>query len=118
MCGDSRFEGMTYDEIIGQYPDWSTTNFDFTDYGGESLEHMTKRVKSFSHTLYSENPINSTILVVGHGGCLRVLLCILLNKDLDKWWEIPNELASLTIVENVWQQPELIVLNDTSHLRV
>ena len=60
--------------------------------------------------------LTGTVLVVSHSGCLRVLLCILLGRDMEGWWRIPLELASLTVVEKVGQEPEIALLNDTSHL--
>jgi hypothetical protein len=38
--------------------------------------------------------------------------------DLDKWWQIMLEPASLTVIENLWKKPVLALLNDTSHLRI
>ncbi|MFC1860652.1 histidine phosphatase family protein, partial [Chloroflexota bacterium] len=96
-----KLEGMTYDEIVTEYPDWQPTNFDFIPCGGESLEHLARRVKAFCGELRSGQLADSTVLVVSHAGCLRILLCDLFRIGLDKWWQIPIELASLTVIENV-----------------
>ncbi len=58
----------------------------------------------------------SNILVVTHSGCLRIILCLLLDIDINKWWQFKIDVASLTIVDYVTQGAVLTLLNDTSHL--
>ena len=56
------------------------------------------------------------MLVVAHGGSLKVLLCILLGISLKHWWQFRLEPASLTVVETYSKGSVLCLLNDTSHL--
>ena len=110
-----KLEGKTYKEIIEIFPDWNPSVFDFTFAGGENLESLAIRIRSFVNML-KELDDNSNILVVTHSGCLRVILCFLLDIDINKWWQFKIDVASLTVVDNVTQGAVLTLLNDTSHL--
>ena len=110
-----KLEGKTYKEIIEIFPDWNPSVFDFTFAGGENLESLAIRIRSFVNML-KELDDNSNILVVTHSGCLRVILCFLLDIDINKWWQFRIDVASLTVVDNVTQGAVLTLLNDTSHL--
>jgi broad specificity phosphatase PhoE len=113
-----RFEGLAYAEIVESYPDWQPSDYDFTAYGGESLEQLGQRVRAFREELRSDNPADDDILVVAHSGSLRILLCVLLGVDIENWQRFRLALASLTVVENVEPGPVLTLLNDTSHLKI
>ncbi len=110
------FEGKTFEEIEAIYPDWVPTNFDFTSYQGESLEQVTVRIKTFLSELSERDSSEQAVLVVGHGGALRVMLCILLGIDVSKWWQISLDTVSMTTIEGDAGQAVLRQLNDTCHL--
>ena len=110
------FEGKTFEEIEAIYPDWVPTNFDFTSYQGESLEQVAVRVKTFLSELAERNFSDQTILVVGHGGSLRVMLCILLGIDVSKWWQISLDNVSVTTIDGNVGEAILRQLNDTRYL--
>jgi alpha-ribazole phosphatase len=110
-----KLEGKTYKEIIEIFPDWNPAVFDFTFAGGENLDSLAVRVQSFVDMLKTLNE-SSNILVVTHSGCLRIILCLLLGIDINKWWQFKIDVASLTVVDNVTQGAVLSLLNDTSHL--
>lgn len=112
-----RFEGMTYDEIVESYPDWQPSDYNFTAYGGESLEQLSQRIRAFAKELRSDNPTDTDILIIAHSGSLRVLLCVLLGIDIENWRRFRLAPASLTVVEDVEQEPVLTLLNDISHLK-
>jgi alpha-ribazole phosphatase len=112
-----KFEGLTYDEIVKSYPDWKPDDFNFTAYGGESLEQLARRIMAFENELRGDNPADANILIVAHSGSLCVLLCWLLGIDIKKWLRFRLAPASLTVVENFGQRPVLTLLNDVSHLK-
>lgn len=111
------FEGLTYEEIIARHPRWRPDSFDFTACGGESLEHLARRMGIFIEEI-GRNPAGSNIMVVGHAGCLRVLVCLLLGIGIENWWRFALDPASLTIMDSVAEAPVLIRLNDVSHLKI
>lgn len=112
-----RFEGMTYAEIVERYPDWQPSDYNFTAYGGESLEQLARRIRAFANGLSSDNPADAEILIIAHSGSLRVLLCVLLGMDIENWRRFRLAPASLTVVEDFGQEPVLTLLNDVSHLK-
>ena len=110
-----KLEGKNYQEIIEVYPGWDPAVFDFTFAGGENLDNLVIRMRSFVDMLMKQDE-NSNILVVSHSGCLRVILCLLLDIDVNKWWQFKIDVASLTVIDNVTRGTVLTLLNDTSHL--
>lgn len=114
-----RFEGLTFDEVKTAFPEAekhfggdATRRFP----GGESLADLSARVGRFAERLEGLGA-DQTILVVGHGGSLRVLICLLLGLDVTRWWQLRVDRASLSIVETFTEGGVLSLLNDVSHLR-
>jgi alpha-ribazole phosphatase len=110
------FEGLTFEEIASLYPHWQSNNFDFTCHGGENLVQLAQRIESFNDKIKRESAASS-IAVISHAGCLRVLICILLGISINNWWRFTLDTASLTILENVPEAAVLTTLNDVSHLQ-
>lgn len=108
-------EGMTYDEIQLHYPNWSGISSDVSIPGGESLSQLAFRIELFVPRL-TEHSGDKTVLVVAHGGALRVLVCILLGIGIEHWRQIRLDGASLTIMEGYPDRVVLSLLNDTCHL--
>jgi len=76
---------------------------------------MNTRIKRFV-TEVREQPPERILLVVAHGGSLKVLLCLLLRISLKHWWQFRLEPASLSVVKTDPDGAVLHRLNDTSHL--
>ena len=118
-CNFGYAEGLTFDEIKRLYPalaeqlsNWKAVTFP----GGESLEQLNKRIKTFLKRLESHKP-QDTVAVVAHGGPLRLIICHLLGFELKHWQQLRIDMASLSIVETYPQISILNLLNDTSHLK-
>lgn len=113
-------EGLTFEEISRLYPEVaeSLTNFSLRLKfpGGEDFEGFIERASKFLDKLKRHTP-SQTMLIVSHGGPLRVLICCLLGIDLGHWRQIRLDNASLSIVETSSQGTIVSLLNDTSHLR-
>jgi alpha-ribazole phosphatase len=117
-CNFGEIEGMTFAEIERQYPalaeelsDRKTGAFP----GGETLEQLNERVQAFLQMLRRHGP-EETVLVVAHGGPIRLMICNLLGLGLEHWVQMRIDLASLSIVETYPKSNILSLLNDTSHL--
>ncbi len=112
-------EGLTFEEIKSRYPDVARCCVDWSQDlkfpGGETFEEFTGRIGKFSPKL--RNATEQTILVVAHGGPLRVLLCYLLGMDLKHWRQFQLDVASLSVVNTHPDVAILSLFNDTSHLR-
>jgi alpha-ribazole phosphatase len=118
-CNFGYIEGLNYEEIKRLYPalaeelnTWQAVAFP----GGESLEELNARVRTFLKRLEKHKP-KETVLVVAHGGPLRLIVCNLLGLGLEFWLKIRIDLASLSIVETYPQANILSLLNDVSHLK-
>jgi len=112
-------EGLTFEEIGRLYPEVAELVANFSPRlkfpGGESFEEFIERTSKFLDRLKQHTP-EQTILIVSHGGPLKVLVCYLLGIDLGHWWQIRLDNASLSIMETYSQGAILSLLNDTSHL--
>jgi len=113
-------DGLTFEEIKRLYPevaqlcaDWSL-QLKFPD--GESVDELKQRVGRFLDRLKQHTP-EQTVLIVAHGGPLRLMVCSLLEIDLWHWRQIHLDLASLSIVDTYPEVAVISLLNDTSHLR-
>ncbi len=113
-------DGLTFEEIKRLYPevaelcaDWSL-QLKFPD--GESVDELKQRVSRFLDRLKQHAP-QQTVLIVAHGGPLRLMVCSLLGIDLRHWRQIHLDLASLSIVDTYPEVAVISLLNDTSHLR-
>ena len=112
-------ESLTYDEIRERYPEVSNSIFNFTvDLslpGGENFREFAERSRSFLDTV-REYEEDQTVLIVTHGGVLRVLMCDLLGIDYSHFPQFRFDNVSLSIVYTYTRRTILSLLNDTSHL--
>jgi|BioPla2DNA2_1021312.scaffolds.fasta_scaffold71618_1 alpha-ribazole phosphatase len=96
------WEGLTYAEVCNKYPlevtSWVDSEGLIAPGGGESLEDLKERLAIWLEDLYAEDP-EGNILVVTHGGPLRVLLCLLMGFPITKYWKFCVEPSSMAILE-------------------
>lgn len=115
-----RLEGLTFEEISRFYPevaDWCVNWSPQLKFpSGESFDELKERVTRFLSRL-KKHTMEQTMLIVTHGGPLRLLLCYLLELDLWHWRQFQINVASLSIVETYPEIAVISLLNDTSHLR-
>jgi alpha-ribazole phosphatase len=118
-CNFGDVEGLSYEEIKQRYPALAEElsvrkTGDFP--GGETLEQLNGRVQSFLKLLEKHKP-EDTVLVVAHGGPVRLIICNLLGLGLEHWVQMRVDHASLSIVETYLGTAILSLLNDVSHLK-
>ncbi|NMA60489.1 MAG: alpha-ribazole phosphatase [Firmicutes bacterium] len=108
------WEGLTYDEICQRYPQeaqkWVESGGRSSPFDGEDLGDLEVRVASWLNSLLAEN-IKGNILVVTHGGPVRILLCLLLGISSEKHWQFNVSTAGLAVVEVHEGQGILCALN-------
>jgi phosphoserine phosphatase len=100
------WEGLTHQEITEIYPDvvakWSDDPFSVDLPEGEPLESFTSRVlrgwKRITETCRVEASGPSTLLVVTHAGCIKIILGSILGWERDKWWTIHQDKGALNYV--------------------
>ncbi len=98
------WEGLTYAEIAGRFP----TELGFfndpvhcSPPGGETLTHLSQRVAAgLAHVLEECAPMSAgEIVIVSHGGPLRLLLCHILGMPLARQWQLALEPGSLSALD-------------------
>jgi alpha-ribazole phosphatase len=117
-CNFGYIEGLTFEEIKKLHPALAeelnqrkTIAFP----GGETLGQLNERVRTFLKRLKKHKP-GDTVLVVAHGGPIRLIICDLLGLGIEHWTQMRIDRASLSIVETYPETGILNLLNDTSHL--
>jgi alpha-ribazole phosphatase len=113
------FEGLRYKDVIDQHKlmaeAWFTDPENPPE-GGEKLSEVAARVSAAIDTLISQFSSNKRLVLVGHDGSLRLLLCYLLEMPSTQYWRFNLDPCSLTRV-NVYPGGAILVrLNDVSHL--
>jgi len=98
------WEGLTYVEIVERFKDQLGFFVDPEHYSppnGESLAHLQQRVKTglagivHSHALSTDGDV----VIVGHGGPLRILLCSILGMPLQRQWQLRLVTGSLSALD-------------------
>lgn len=112
-------EGLTYREIEKLHPSVAEEmermdNVSFP--GGESLGKFHTRVKTFLKRLEQHKP-QDAVVIVAHGGSLRMLICSLLGLEPEHWYRMFLAPASISVVNMYPQVSILNLLNDVSHLK-
>jgi alpha-ribazole phosphatase len=112
------WEGLTFAEAQQRDPHllaaWQTDPEQVAPPRGETLGHVSNRVKTVLHRMVTHCQ-EQTVVLVAHGGPLRVLLCLALGLSPRSHWQFavaPGSLSELQVYE---QGVVLTRLNDTHH---
>ena len=113
------WEGLTYYEIQKKYPGqlaaWEQDVYKVAPPNGETLEALASHTQSFLNDLLL-NHKDETILIVAHGGVIRVLICLALNLPATMHWQFQVAPASLSEIGFYPAGAILNFVNDTCHL--
>jgi alpha-ribazole phosphatase len=83
---------------------------------GESLGQTHARVLRFLEGVAAEHP-RDTVLIVTHGGPLRMVVAGLLGMPLAAAFRLRMDNCGLTVCESFPRSPTVATVNDTCHLR-
>ena len=113
------WEGRTYEEIMADWPDLLTAMYshpgDSSAPGGESFNELKQRVLvAFGSCIVDHK--DETIVIVAHGGTLRILLCDALGIGLDRMWSIRQDSTAISMIEYYDSQAVVALVNDTCHM--
>jgi len=113
------WEALTYNEIQQKYPGqlaaWEQDVYKTAPPNGETLEQLAEHTQSILNDLLM-NHKDETILIVSHGGVIKVLICLALNLPAALYWQFHIDSASLSEIAFYPAGAILNFLNDTSHL--
>ncbi len=95
---------------------WNLGHFDVKVAGGESPNEVYKRqAEAMQHILKQEN--EDSILICMHGRAIRLLLCLLLKKSLEKMDEFPHQNTSLYVLDYDGKDFSMQIFNSIDHLQ-
>ncbi len=114
-----QWQSLTYAEVRAKFPEAVRRRHDnvvdFCPPGGESLGATFARAKRYLSS-YCNRDVDETVLVVTHGGPLRFILAHLLGMPLRNAFKLRFDNCGISIVENFPDMPEVVTVNDTTHL--
>jgi broad specificity phosphatase PhoE len=100
------WEGLNYTQIAQQFPQYLsffTHPMQCTPPSGEPFSVLVRRVQDAFGLLVQAIASNMTgdIVLVSHGGPLRVLLCWLLSLPFEQQWRLSVDHGSLSAIDFV-----------------
>lgn len=111
-------EGLTFEDACGRYPDvadlWRQGSQDLCFPNGESFHELHNRTLKFLERLQNYKA-NQTVMVVAHGGPLRIMICHLLDISVSHHWQFAMSRASVSELSVYPGGSILERLNDLSH---
>jgi len=113
-----KYEGLTYKDIQSRYPqEYSTwiNDHSVATHGGETVGQLGARVGALLTQIEADTH-TQTVLIVGHGGPLRMLIALALRMSPDKYWRFRMGNTSVSEVQANQKNWVLTRLNDQTHL--
>jgi alpha-ribazole phosphatase len=108
------WEGLSYAEVqetdAAALAAWQANPLLTSPPGGEGLTELAQRLQAFLADL--ANRPEATILLVGHRGAMRVLLCLLTGVPIQRHWEFHLDVASISELDWLEGVGSLVRLND------
>lgn len=97
-----QWEGLTFKEIKAQWPSSIDLFLEKPKEAhienGESFLKVQKRAWAALQEIVEKQEEDTAIMLVAHGGVVRVLLCAALGLDLNKMWAFYVDNASLSCI--------------------
>lgn len=95
---------------------WALGHYDVKVEGGESPNEVyIRQAGAMKHILAQEN--EETILICMHGRAIRLLMCLLMKRSLDKMDEYPHQNTSLYILNYNGKDFSIETFNSLEHLQ-
>ncbi len=116
-----KWEGLTYDQIVTEWPEAIHTFFDRPDQlsipEGETFQVLQQRAMREIREICRENP-GETVCVVAHGAILRTILASALHMNLRYVWHLRQYNTGVSIVDYDEKGDAVLeLLNNTAHLQ-
>jgi len=115
-----RWEGMTMQDVAKFFDDdyqrWWENPVSVRTPGGETMAELAERCLGALKQIVQRHR-EGNVLVVSHGGPIRIIIASVLEMDLNKYWRLRMDNASLSIIDfPQWEKGILMLFNDCSHL--
>ena len=115
------WDGLTRAEVEEEDPEtlsaWEANAMDIAPSGGETLAEFSERVRTALASILDTHQAGETVIIVTHGGVLKMIFCMALGLSPDMHWQFRVENASIS--EVVFHPAGGIIglLNGTTHLQ-
>jgi len=115
------FQGKKWSDLPVLYPEayrnWKENQENFQSPDGESMKDVYNRMSRAMNKIITENQ-GKTIAVISHGCAIKTYQCYLLGKPLSYMSSLgwADNTSVSEIVFNEESVPEIVYLNDSSHL--
>lgn len=110
------WDGLAFDVVRHRYPEqFAKRGLDIVNFrppGGESFLDCTMRVLPVFYEIVQSVPGN--LVIVGHAGINRIILCQVLGMNLDRLFELEQNYGSTNIIEFGESGYKLKILNDAA----
>ena len=107
------WDGETMKDIKTRFPDaWKDRGRrmdSFKTPNGESFQELHDRVIPVFQKIISE--MTGDVLIVGHAGVNRIILCHVLEKPIKELFDIPQEYAALNLIDCSEGRPMVLTMN-------
>jgi len=113
------WQGLTYAQMQEQDPEglaaWNADRENRCPPRGESLSQVANRLSLLLDEIRLQYA-DHTVVLVSHGGTVRLVLCLLLGHPLSAYWQFEVDNTAIAEIELQDRGPVLIRWNDTHHL--
>lgn len=116
------WEGFTLEELRERIPRfdeawawWRADRVNRAPPGGESLLQFRNRVERALADMRTAHE-DGTVVLVAHGGSIRMTFCVLLELPLMSYWRMSVHNTSVSEIELHDEGPLVVRWNDTHHL--
>jgi alpha-ribazole phosphatase len=114
------WEGYTYAEVQARDTElvaqWRADPTTCAPPGGETVTALRDRIARALERWQTRYP-EASVVWVTHGGFIGVLLCHILDIDLNRRWQFHHENASISEIRLRDFGASIVRLNETAHLR-
>ena len=111
-----RIEGIPIEDYRNMREKTGLATYLYRPPGGENYVDMQKRVKKFLAMIKKKHS-KQNVLVVSHGGVIRTIITVLMQKPLSTSHEIEQHNAAVNMIElKTGSSPKIHYLNSTEHL--
>jgi probable phosphoglycerate mutase len=111
-----QWDGLTVEEVKTRFPgEWQKRGSNIAEYrpaGGESFADLSKRVVSAFESISDDS--EGVIVVVGHAGVNRVVLCHVLGMPINNLFRLRQDYGALNIIEGCHDSWQVCLMNLTS----
>ncbi len=98
------WDGLTHQEIMAQdpqaYSQWLENPLQITPSGGEGLADLAQRVRKGLHKILEQNH-GETVALFTHGGPIKIILCDVLEWELENIWNVQYDWAQACVIDFV-----------------